>query len=146
MRLTKQKVTKTLREHGYKLTRQRLAVIKTIASTQDHLTTTNIYQKVHQNYPDINIGLVTIYRTLELLNRLKLICEIHAESNCHSYTISAPGHHHHLICSNCDKVIDFSSCNLEEVQQNLTRETGFRIDSHSLEFAGLCQDCQKESS
>ena len=141
MRLTERKVVATLRQHGYKLTPQRRVVIQTIASTQDHLTPATIYDKVHQDHP--NIGFVTIYRTLDILAKLGLICELHAGGSCHSYTISAPGHHHHLICSNCGRVVDFAGCELAEVQQNLARETGFRIDGHLLEFIGLCQVCQK---
>ena len=144
MRLTEREVVTTLRQHGYKLTRQRRVVIQAIGSTEDHHTPIAIYEKVHQDYP--NIGLVTIYRTLEILARLKLICELHAGGSCHSYTISASGHHHHLICSNCGRVINFTGCELEELQQSLSKETGFRIDGHLLEFIGLCQTCQKDAA
>ncbi len=143
MRLTERKVAAILRQHGYKLTPQRWAVLRTIISTQDHLTPTAIYEKVHQDHP--SIGLVTIYRTLEILARLGLICELHAGGSCRSYTISAPGHHHHLICSNCSRVIDFTGCELGKVEQDLSSKTGFRIEGHLLEFIGLCQACQKEA-
>lgn len=143
MRLTERKVVATLRQHGYKLTPQRRAVIQTIASAQDHLTPNAVYEKVHQDHPDI--GLVTVYRTLEILAELKLICELHAGGSCRSYTVSALGHHHHLICSSCGKVVDFTGSDLGELEQNLSRETGFRIDGHLLEFVGLCQACQKEA-
>ena len=99
MRLTERKIVATLRQHSYKLTPQRRVVIRAIASNQEHLTPTAIYEKVH---------------------------------------------HHHLICSNCGKVVDFPSCELEEAQQSLSKQTGFRIDGHLLEFIGLCQACQKE--
>jgi len=144
MRLTERKVAATLRQHGYKLTGQRWVVIQTIASSYDHLTPATIYEKVHQDHP--SIGFVTIYRTLDLLAKLGLICELHAGGSCHSYTISAPGHHHHLICSNCGRVVDFPGFELGEVQQSLAKETGFRIDGHLLEFTGLCQACQKEAT
>ena len=144
MRLTERKVAAKLRQQGYKLTPQRRAVIRTIVSCRDHLTPADIYEKVHQGYPDI--GLVTIYRTLEILARLGLICELHAGDSCRSYTISALGHHHHLICSKCGMVIDFPGFELGEVEQNLSRETGFRIDGHLLEFIGLYQTCQKEAT
>ena len=142
MRLTERKVVATLRQHNYKLTPQRRVVIKAIASKLEHLTPGAIYEKVHQHHPDI--GLVTIYRTIEILAKLKLICELRAGSSCRSYTISAPGHHHHLICSNCGKVVEFTGCELGKVQQSLAEETGFRIDGHLLEYTGLCQACQKE--
>lgn len=141
MRLTERKVVAALRRHGYKLTPQRRAVIWAIASSQDHLTPATIYEKVHQEQP--NIGLVTVYRTLEILAELELICELHAGGICHSYTISTPQHHHHLICSNCGIVIDFTSHDVSELEQSVSEESGFRIDGHLLEFFGLCQACQK---
>ena len=91
MKLTERKVLTTLKQHGYKLTPQRHVVIRAIASSQDHLTPADIYQQVQQDHP--NIGLVTIYRTLEILNKLGLICELHAAGNCASYTISTPDSH-----------------------------------------------------
>ncbi len=144
MRLTERKVAAILRQHSYKLTPQRRVVIQAIASNQDHLTPTAIYERVHQHHP--NIGFVTIYRTLEILAQLGLICELHAGGSCRSYTISAPGHHHHLICSNCSRVIDFTGCELGKVEQDLSSKTGFRIEGHLLEFIGLCQACQKEAT
>ena len=143
MRLTKKKIATILRQQGYKLTPQRRAVIGVIASTQDHLTPAAIYERVHQDYP--NIGLVTVYRTLEILAGLGLICELHAGGSCHSYTIGTPEHHHHLICSDCGKVVDFAGYDLSALEQRLSLETGFDIEDHLLEFTGLCQTCQKEA-
>ena len=112
MIISEKKITTILRQHGYKLTPQRRGVIRTIASTQDHLTPAAIYEKVHQEHP--KIGLVTIYRTLEILTKLGLICEVHAGDNCRSYLIRRPSeHHHHLICSDCGTVIDFTDCDLK---------------------------------
>ncbi|MDH5696693.1 MAG: transcriptional repressor [Dehalococcoidia bacterium] len=142
MRLTERKIVATLRQHGYRLTPQRRVVIETIASTQDHLTPAAIYEKVHRDHP--GIGLVTIYRTLDILAKLELICELHAGGSCRSYTVSALEHHHHLICSNCGEVFDFTGYDLTELEQRLSQETGFEIESHLLEFIGLCQNCQKE--
>jgi Fur family ferric uptake transcriptional regulator len=116
-------------------------VIGAIATTQDHLTPAAIYEKVRLDYPCI--GLVTIYRTLDILVKLELICELHAGGSCHSYTISTPEHHHHLICSDCGEVIDFTGYDLTQLEQKLFRETGFEIEGHLLEFIGLCQNCQK---
>jgi Fur family ferric uptake transcriptional regulator len=141
MRLTERKIATTLRRQGYKLTPQRRSVIRAIASTPDHLTPAAIYQKARQDCP--GIGLVTIYRTLDILAKLELICELHAGGSCRSYTISAPEHHHHLICSNCGEVIDFAGYDLSPLEQRLCRETGFEIEGHLLEFVGRCQNCQK---
>ena len=68
MRLTEKRITTILRQRGYKLTPQRKAVLKSIALSQNHLTTAEIYDRVHEEHP--GIGLVTIYRTLDILNEL----------------------------------------------------------------------------
>jgi len=141
MRLTERKVVAILRQHGYKLTPQRRVVIQAIVSNHEHLTPADIYEKVHRDQP--NMGLTTIYRTLEILTGLKLICELHVGDSCRSYTTNALGHHHHLICSNCGKVVDSRRCELAEAQQSLAKRTGFRVDGHLLEFIGLCPACQK---
>ncbi|MFC2051309.1 Fur family transcriptional regulator [Chloroflexota bacterium] len=141
MRLTERELVAALRWHGHKLTPQRRVVVEVITYNQDHFTPADIYSKVHREHP--NIGLITIYRTLEMLTELGLICGLHAGGTCRSYTTGAIGHHHHLICSNCGTVIDFTSHNLGELEQNLSEESGFRIDGYLLEFVGLCQTCQK---
>jgi len=141
MRLSERKVKAELRQHGYKLTQQRRSVIKAVVSSKDHLTPAALYHKLHQGYPEI--GLVTVYRTLGILDSLGLICKLHAGGNCHSCTIGTQERHHHLICSDCGTVVDFSCHNLAELEGNLTEETGFAIEDHLLEFIGHCQNCQK---
>ncbi|MFC2038284.1 Fur family transcriptional regulator [Chloroflexota bacterium] len=141
MRLTAGKVITALRRRGYKITPQRRAVVEVITSSRDSLTPSVIHEKLNRNHPDI--GLVTIYRTLEILTGLDLVCELHAGGKCRSYTTATARHHHHLICTSCGTVVDFSGHYLEKLEKSLTRESGFRIDSHLLEFAGLCRTCQK---
>lgn len=145
MKLTERKIATNLKQHSYRLTPQRRAVIQTIASAQDHLTPAAIYKKVHQEH--LGVGLVTIYRTLDLLAGLGLICEVHTRGGHRSYLMRRPvEHHHHLICSGCGTVIDFTDCNLAPLKQRLSRKTGFDIEDHLLEFTGLCPTCQKEAT
>ena len=140
MRLTERKVAAILRQHSYKLTPQRRVVIQAIASNQDHLTPTAIYERVHQHHP--NIGFVTIYRTLEILAQLGLICELHAGGSCRSYTISAPGHHHHLICERCSAIIDVDESLFLPIQQTLFKEYSFRANINHFAIFGRCINCQ----
>jgi Fur family ferric uptake transcriptional regulator len=143
MRLTERRITAALKEHGYKLTPQRRAVIAAIAASADHLTPNDLYQKVHQGHPAI--GLTTVYRTLEVMARLGLICELHAGGSCRSYTTGAPEHHHHIICSGCGEVVDFSGYDLSPLEERLSRETGFEIEDHLLEFTGRCRRCRQNA-
>ena len=144
MIFTEKKIAARLKQNGYKLTPQRRAILSVIAISHEHLTPGVIYEKVRQECP--GIGLVTIYRTLEILTGLGLICEMHTGSSCRSYAMRRPlGHHHHLICADCGEVIDFTDCDLSELEQRLSRETGFKIREHLLEFLGQCQNCQRAS-
>lgn len=129
-----------LRKNHYKVTPQRRAVLEVINSTRDHLTPLAIYRRVKKKYPAI--GLVTVYRTLEILAEFNLVCRVHSEDNCRSYLMRRPeGHHHHMVCLSCGTVIDFTRCNLKKLEQRLARETGFAIKSHLLEFNGHCHAC-----
>ena len=140
---TEKRTEQELRKHGYKVTPQRRAIIGIIIGSREHLTPAAIYERVHRDYP--SVGLVTIYRTLQILTHLDLICEMHAGGSCRSYLIRRPtGHHHHLICSDCGKVIDFTDCDLGDLESRLAKETNFKINGHLLEFLGQCRQCSKK--
>ena len=140
MKYTGKKIENILRSRGFKITPQRRTILSAIMLSREHLTPAAIHERVCREHP--GIGLVTIYRTLEILNRLGLICEVHAGGNCRSYLMKRPSeHHHHLICSDCGTVVDFTDCDLDGIQQRLSQETGFRIKGHLLEFLGQCRKC-----
>jgi Fur family ferric uptake transcriptional regulator len=140
MYYTQKKIVSTLRQRGYKITPQRRKIIGAIIGTHEHLTPTAIHELVQRDHT--SIGLVTVYRTLEMLAELGLICETHAGGSCRSYLMRRPAeHHHHLICSDCGKVIDFTDCGLGELERKLTAETRFKINGHLLEFLGQCREC-----
>lgn len=140
MRLTANRIAGILRKHGNKLTPQRHVVLKVMAASRDHLTPEVIYEK--SRLEDPSIGRVTVYRTLELLSNLDLVCKVHTGEGCRSYMMRRPTeHHHHLICSGCGKVVDFTNCNLDETEKTLSEKSGFAIKGHLLEFYGLCQSC-----
>jgi len=144
MSYTEKKIESMLRQRGFKITPQRRTILSAITLSHEHLTPAAIHERVCRKHP--GIGLVTIYRTLEILTELGLICEVHAGDNCRSYLIRRPpGHHHHLICSDCGTVIDFTDCDLSELEQRLSQESGFKISGHLLEFLGQCRNCRKRT-
>ncbi len=139
--IKEREIIDALKMRGYKLTRQRKAILDIITCSQSHLVPSEVYKKVNKCYP--GIGLVTIYRTLELLARLGFICEMHSDNSCHSYMVRrSAGHHHHLLCSVCHRVIDFTDCDLRQMEERIARKTDFEIDSHLIEFVGRCHDCR----
>jgi Fur family ferric uptake transcriptional regulator len=141
MKYTENKIVVMLRRHGYKLTSQRRKVINAIALSHEHLTPAALYEMLHQPYPDL--GRVTIYRTLDILTKLGLICEVHTEGS-RSYLLREHSeHHHHLLCSDCGAVVGFTGCDLTRLEREVSQKTGFVIDRHLLEFSGRCPECRR---
>jgi Fur family ferric uptake transcriptional regulator len=139
------RLTGALKRHGYKLTRQRQSILKVISASRSHLTPAEIYQMASRE--DASVGLVTVYRTLEILARYGLICKVHTGGLSQSFLVRRyEVHHHHLVCSSCGNVVDFTDCNLDELEKKLSRKTGFNIEGHLLELHGRCPDCYKDKS
>ena len=137
---TPKQIESELRSRGYKITSQRHRIIDAITGVREHMTPAEIYEVVSRDDP--GIGLVTIYRTLEILTELGLICEVHVGGNCRSYLLRRPlEHHHHLVCSECGTVVDFMDCDLSGLEDRISRASHFKIDGHILEFIGKCREC-----
>ncbi len=134
----------TLRSKGYKLTPQRRSVLKVmIQHTGEHLTAEEIYDEVRVECPDI--GLATVYRTLQLLNDLKVLMKLNLEDGITRYEMNLDErhhHHHHLICENCGIIIEVKYDLLDSVEKKIEKEYDFKIQNHKLKFYGLCNNCQ----
>jgi len=135
------KVVDVLRRGGHKMTPQRKAVVRVLASSPRHMTTAELHAAAVTEQHDV--GLVTVYRTLRLLSDLGLLCQLSPDSRLPTYLLRRPEeHHHHLVCSGCGQVVDFTSSDVERLQLRLARETGYHIEGHVLEFTGRCPDCR----
>ena len=139
--MTAASIIKQLRQAGHKVTPQRTAIIKTVLESEEHLTPSALLERVRRNNPEI--GEVTVYRTLNILTGLGLVCEVHTGENVHGYISRPSCHHDHLICSQCGRVINFTDCNLPELEQRLASEKNFKIKDHRLDFYGICKECVK---
>ncbi len=128
-----------LRHAGYKITPPRVAVLQVIEQEGGHLDPAQILLRAQEIHPAI--GRATVYRTLELLTQLNIVRPIYVGEHGPTY-IRAEGGHHHLVCSTCGIVIDFDQCVAGEMTRELTDRFGFQIQSHLLEFYGLCAKCQ----
>ena len=146
MAVDREQFRKLLKEKGLKVTRQRLLVLEAIASRpEEHLTAEEIYELVKLSYPEI--GLATVYRTIQLLNELHLIDRINFDDGFVRYEMGydhggrQQHHHHHLICLKCGRVISFQDDLLEELEAKIAETTGFRIVDHEVKFYGCCVEC-----
>lgn len=128
------------KSRGLKCTPQRIAVYKVIEGSRTHLSIEKIHAGVKKILP--NIGLATVYRTLDYLITLGLIEKVHLDDGCHSYTSVLSGHRHALVCRVCDQIVEYEDCPLEGIKNQVSKKTGFKIDNHYLQLFGTCSECQ----
>lgn len=129
-----------VKEHGYKMTGPRIQVLEYLVSAGGHPGVQEIYDAVKLKQP--GTGIATIYRTMELLTRLGLVRALLRYDNRLHYEINWPEeHHHHLICTQCGRVVEFSNCTFQQMSHDIEKTTRFQIHKHTLEAYGLCPQC-----
>jgi len=144
MSLDTDQLNQALNTRGYKLTAPRRAVLDVVAAMQESLSPADIYRRARRRYP--RLGLVTVYRTLEILVEAGALRRVHLDDGCHCYAPTQAAHGHHLICSSCNQVVEFAECDLDGLLKSVARKTGFRVERHWLEVFGLCPNCRPDRS
>ncbi|WP_242829379.1 Fur family transcriptional regulator [Butyrivibrio sp. WCD3002] len=145
--LTSEEFKTLLKERGLKVTTQRLAVLDTLGINPDaHLTVEEIYDLVKKSNPEI--GLATIYRTVQVLKELQLIDRVNFDDGIERYELvhlskdgSHKHHHHHLICVNCGRVFEFEEDMMENLELKIAKKTGFKVIDHEVKLYGYCKEC-----
>lgn len=131
---------RALRNAGYKLTTPRITILNLLEEFSGHLTSAELLTLVQQRDP--SIGRASVFRTLDLMIRLGIICtSLQGGSTVH-YLLMPGGHHHHIICTMCSKLIEFGECRLDTLIQSVQEQYGVRVDSHLLELFGVCKECR----
>ncbi|MBE5834091.1 MAG: transcriptional repressor [Butyrivibrio sp.] len=137
---------KLLKEKGLKVTNQRILVLQALTGSGDtHLTAEQIYELVRADFPDI--GLATVYRTIQVLLELDLIDRVNFDDGIERYELArtkADGskhHHHHMICLNCGKVFEFEQDMMEGLEEEIKIKTGFKVVDHEVKLYGYCTEC-----
>lgn len=130
---------------GLKSTRQRDDILKVFTTAGRHLSAEELYLLVKKENP--GIGYATVYRTLKLLAEAGLAEERHFEDGFTRYEYRATdGHHDHLICTRCGKIIEFENARIEELQADVAKKNRFLVQSHKLEIYGLCGECHRSKA
>jgi len=128
---------------GCRLTPARLAVLEVLANSNTVLSPMQIFLAARNRAP--RLGLVSVYRTLEILENLKLIQRVHQPDGCQGFINAASGHQHLLICVNCGRAVYFEGDDVTELAESLKEKFGFHILDHWLQFEGICRDCQSKN-
>jgi Fur family ferric uptake transcriptional regulator len=127
-----------IRNSGSRMTVDRRAVVEALDRSGDHVTAEQLAEAVWVEHPDINLA--TIYRTLELLERLEIAFHVHLGHGPSRWHLAGDVHHH-LVCESCDRVEEIPDSTFDPLRKRLRAETGFEIDPHHFSLSGLCADC-----
>ncbi|OGW60481.1 MAG: hypothetical protein A2V83_09250 [Nitrospirae bacterium RBG_16_64_22] len=131
-----------LGRRGLKKTRQRDAIVREFVKARRHITAEDLHRTVARRHPAI--GLVTVYRTLRLLEGAGLAKErrFGKTESCYEPVLGV-GHHDHLICTACGGIFEFENVEIEGLQDRVASQHGFLIQDHKLEMYGICRECRK---
>jgi Fur family peroxide stress response transcriptional regulator len=133
----------TLKMRHFRITPQRIAVLRILALSDGHPSVEQIYEAVKKDFP--TTSLATVYKTVTLLKELNEVLELGFPEGSNRYDGNKPFPHPHLICTKCKRIIDPDLESLEGLTRELRKETGFSITSHRLDFFGICPDCQNNN-
>lgn len=126
---------------GLRATRQRLSVLELLAAEPNDATAQELHERLRERGQ--RIGLATVYRTLAALHEAGAIDRLshHPGETC--YRLCGEGHHHHLLCSDCHRVVELVDCDLGPRLAQLAAGHGFKVTTHSVEAVGVCADCAR---
>lgn len=135
------KMLAKLKSRSLRITPQRLAVLRILSASEDHPSAEHIYERVKVEFP--TTSLATIYKTIALLKELDEVLELGFPDGSNRYDGKKPFSHPHVICTKCKKIMDPELVSLDELRDEISRRTGYRILYHRLDFFGLCHECQE---
>lgn len=139
-------VKAALKEKGYKLTPQRRATLEVFSENRGrHLSTEDVYLLVKEKYPEI--GIATVYRTLQLLEQLGAINKMSFDDGCGRYELvgnEEDHHHHHLICLSCGGIQEVQEDLLEHLEDTIREKNCFCVVNHRVKFFGYCRKCMNK--
>ena len=127
---------------GVRLTSQRRALIEVIQEAKEHLDAGSLLELARKRAP--NLDRATVYRTIELLKRLRLVDELdlmHLEGEKHYYEVKTKRDHVHLACFRCGRIEEFTSPIFERLKAEIAKQTGFAVRVTRLEVGGICRAC-----
>lgn len=131
-----------IQKRGLKRTSQRDLILDVFLRTEEHLSNEDLYRLVQKEDP--GVGQTTVYRTLKLLTEAGLAREVRfGDGRTHYEHNYKHQHHDHMICSECGKIIEFFSAELEALQDAMAAKHEFEITQHLLRIIGICADCRK---
>jgi Fur family transcriptional regulator, peroxide stress response regulator len=135
-------MVRKLKEHGYKLTPQRLALAKVLSVSEGHPNVEKIFERLQDSFP--TMSLATVYSNVMLFKSFGEVLELGFPDGSNRYDGNKPNPHPHVICIKCKKIVDLDLDSLDEMKKEVALETNFKILNHRLDFFGICSNCMAE--
>jgi Fe2+ or Zn2+ uptake regulation protein len=132
-------VAERLRAAGSRVTGQRLAVADALASARRPQSAEELWHRLRARHP--GIGRATVFRTLEALVAADVARRFEPEGHASTYVACRPGHHHHLVCTDCGSVAEIGEAYVSPLAERVARDTGFVVDDARIDFYGRCAGC-----
>jgi len=130
-----------IKSRDMRVTPQRLAVLRILAASEGHPSVDEIYKQVKGEFP--TTSLATIYKTVSLLKELDEVLELGFPDGSNRYDGNNPVPHPHAICVKCKKIMDPHLAGIDELREEMSRKTGYKILHHRMDFFGFCPECQQ---
>ncbi len=131
-----------LQARGYRMTPQRQLIWQAFTSANGHTSAEDIYNRLHADFPSVNIS--TVYRTLELFESLGLIRHVHLGHSMAQYELVSAEPHQHLSCEVCGLVQELESAVITDLAARLREQHGFEADLLHFAILGVCRACSEK--
>ena len=132
-----------LARHGLKRSEQREAILDAFLRSERHLSVDDLLHLARKRRPEV--GRTTVYRTLKLLQEAGLATELVLRGETRFEREYKRQHHDHFICKSCGEIFEFSSAEIERIQDEIAADIGFVIDGHRHQIFGYCRDCAADA-
>ncbi len=143
-RATSSALASRITARGRRLTKQRVVVAEALARAGTALSAQELYERVRPRHP--RLGLATVYRALEGQVESGMATRLERTGHVYAYVACVPEHHHHLVCTSCQRVEDMDEALLRPVLRSIRDRHDFQVDHATLDFYGLCARCRARAA
>ncbi len=133
---------KLLKSSNLKYTKQRELILQIIYDNDGHFTPEDIYNLIKMSYPEVKLGIATVYRTLTLLEEANIVSSISFGTQGKKYEFGLKNHHDHLVCLKCGGIEEFFDETIEKQQEEIAKKFNFKMTNHTMKIIGICKNCQ----
>ncbi|HVV01537.1 MAG TPA: Fur family transcriptional regulator [Verrucomicrobiae bacterium] len=142
----KRRFLEFLARKNLRVTAQREAIIESAFSTREHFTADQLLEWSRAR--DKSVSRATVYRTLPLLTESGLLREMDFGKDYKFYdpNYAAHPHHNHIICQDCEKIVEFESEKIERIENEISHRLGFSVKAHRLQITASCEELKRQGA